>query len=59
MGRDVGWVGLAASMADDLSTQGYTVVGINVRQYLSAFWPDRNHLLTTDARAFASPSSTR
>ena len=45
---DVGWVGLAASMADDLSTQGYTVVGINVRQYLSAFTAGRNHLLTTD-----------
>src|SRR5690242_6094761 len=34
---DVGWVGLAASMADFLSNQGYLVVGINVREYLSAF----------------------
>ena len=45
---DVGWVGLAASMAEELSTQGYTVVGINARQYLSSFTSGSNHLQTTD-----------
>jgi alpha-beta hydrolase superfamily lysophospholipase len=45
---DVGWVGLAASMAEDLSAQNYTVVGINVRQYLAAFTSGQNHLQTTD-----------
>lgn len=34
---DVGWVGLAVDMSQFLSERGYTVVGINVRQYLSAF----------------------
>ena len=43
---DVGWVGLAASMADFLSNQGYVVVGINVRNYLSAFTTRRGHLET-------------
>lgn len=41
---DVGWVGLAASMAEDLSAQGYIVAGINVRQYLSAFTSGKSHL---------------
>ena len=45
---DVGWVGLAASMAEELCTQGYTVVGINVRQYLSSFTSGSNHLQATD-----------
>jgi alpha-beta hydrolase superfamily lysophospholipase len=45
---DVGWVGLAASMAEELSAQGYTVVGINVRQYLAAFTAGSNHLQPTD-----------
>ena len=34
---DVGWVGLAVTMADFLSAQGYVVVGVNMRQYLSVF----------------------
>jgi predicted alpha/beta-hydrolase family hydrolase len=34
---DVGWVGLAVTMADFLSAQGYTVIGVNMRQYLSVF----------------------
>lgn len=34
---DVGWVGLAVSMAEELSAEGYLVVGVNVRQYLAAF----------------------
>ena len=41
---DVGWVGLAASMADELSAQGYIVVGINARQYLAAFTSGQSHL---------------
>ena len=32
---DVGWVGLGASLADDLSAHGYIVVGVNIRQYLA------------------------
>jgi type IV secretory pathway VirJ component len=34
---DVGWVGLAASTARFLSDGGYLVIGLNVREYLSAF----------------------
>jgi len=45
---DVGWVGLAVSMAEELSARGYTVVGINVRQYLSAFTSGSNHLQPAD-----------
>jgi alpha-beta hydrolase superfamily lysophospholipase len=41
---DVGWVGLGVSMAEDLSAQGYRVVGINVRQYLAAFTDRQSHL---------------
>jgi dienelactone hydrolase len=41
---DVGWVGLAADMADALSHEGYKVVGINVRQYLAAFRVGTGHL---------------
>jgi fermentation-respiration switch protein FrsA (DUF1100 family) len=35
-------------MAEELSAQGYTVVGINVRQYLSAFTSGSSHLQATD-----------
>jgi alpha-beta hydrolase superfamily lysophospholipase len=48
---DVGWVGLAVSMAEELATQGYTVIGINVRQYLAAFTSGPNHLQTIDVPA--------
>jgi alpha-beta hydrolase superfamily lysophospholipase len=48
---DVGWVGLASSMAEELCTQGYTVVGINVRQYLSAFTSSQSHLETANVPA--------
>jgi alpha-beta hydrolase superfamily lysophospholipase len=41
---DVGWVGLGVSMAEDLSNQGYLVVGINVRQYLASFTSGQSHL---------------
>jgi dienelactone hydrolase len=43
---DVGWVGLATDLADEFSARGYAVVGINVRQYLSAFRTDSAHLTT-------------
>jgi type IV secretory pathway VirJ component len=45
---DVGWVGLAVSMAEDLSARGYLVAGINVRQYLSAFTTKASHLTVAD-----------
>lgn len=45
---DVGWVGLAPSMAEELAAQGYTVIGINVRQYLAAFTSGSNHLQPND-----------
>jgi alpha-beta hydrolase superfamily lysophospholipase len=45
---DVGWVGLAASLADFLSDSGYIVAGLNVRQYLSAFTSGGKHLEATD-----------
>jgi len=41
---DVGWVGLAVTMAEELAAQGYIVVGINVRQYLAAFTSGKSHL---------------
>jgi type IV secretory pathway VirJ component len=41
---DVGWVGLAASMAAFLSDEGYVVVGVNVRQYLSSFTSHGSHV---------------
>jgi len=46
---DVGWVGLAAEMAEFLSGQGYNVVGINVRQYLAAFTSGRSTVTTKEA----------
>ncbi len=46
---DVGWVGLAAEMAEYLSGQGYTVVGINIRQYLAAFTEGKATLTTKQA----------
>jgi fermentation-respiration switch protein FrsA (DUF1100 family) len=49
-GGDVGWVGLAVTMAQHLSAEGYTVVGINVRQYLSAFTASGTHLSPSDVQ---------
>lgn len=43
-GGDVGWVGLAVTMAHHLAAHGYLVVGINVRQYLSAYTVGASHL---------------
>ncbi|MGE5245607.1 MAG: alpha/beta hydrolase family protein [Betaproteobacteria bacterium] len=48
---DVGWVGLGVSMAEFLADQGYTVAGINVRQYLSVFTAGKSHLTETDVPA--------
>ena len=46
---DVGWVGLAASMAGFLSDNGYIVAGLNVREYLAAFTArGGGHLLSSD-----------
>ncbi|SRR6266542_1989839 len=45
---DVGWVGLAVTMAEELSAQGYFVAGINVRQYLSSFTSGKSHLQPPD-----------
>jgi len=47
-GGDVGWVGLAVTMAHHLVDQGYLVVGINVRQYLSAYTVGSSHLAPAD-----------
>jgi len=47
-GGDVGWVGLAVTMAHHLVAEGYTVVGINVRQYLSAYTSGASHLAPAD-----------
>jgi dienelactone hydrolase len=41
---DVGWVGLAVDLAVFLADQGYAVVGINSRQYLSAFTSGAAHV---------------
>jgi type IV secretory pathway VirJ component len=46
---DVGWVGLAVSMAETLSDQGYRVVGVNIRQYLSSFTSGTAHLDAAEA----------
>src|SRR5438128_704547 len=45
---DVGWVGLAVSMAEELAAQGFIVVGINARQYLAGFTSGRDHLQARD-----------
>jgi type IV secretory pathway VirJ component len=45
---DVGWVGLAVSMSEFLSARGYVVIGVNSRQYLSAFTKGKQHLTVDD-----------
>lgn len=47
---DVGWVGLAVTMAEELSSEGYRVVGVNVRQYLAAFTSGKSHVEVSDVR---------
>lgn len=48
---DVGWVGLGVDLAEFLTDQGYCVVGINVRQYLSVFTNGKTTLTTAEAPA--------
>ena len=48
---DVGWVGLGVSMAEFLADEGYRVVGVNVRQYLSVFTVGKSHLEVSDVPA--------
>lgn len=50
-GGDVGWVGLGVSMAEFLSGEGWLVVGLNVRQYLSVFTTGKTHLTEQDPPA--------
>jgi alpha-beta hydrolase superfamily lysophospholipase len=45
---DVGWVGLGVDMAEYLSDRGYTLIGINSRQYLGAFTSGKVTLKTSD-----------
>lgn len=45
---DVGWVGLAVDLSQFLSDKGYTVIGINVRQYLGAFTDGKATLTTRE-----------
>jgi fermentation-respiration switch protein FrsA (DUF1100 family) len=48
---DVGWVGLAASLAEELSAQGYIVAGVNARQYLASFTSSKDFLQPKDVPA--------
>ena len=54
---DVGWVGLAVDLAGFLARQGYAVIGINSRQYLSVFTSGTAHVtpaeVTRDYAAIA------
>lgn len=45
---DVGWVGLAVDLSEFLSDKGYTVIGINVRQYLGAFTSGKTTMTTKE-----------
>lgn len=45
---DVGWVGLAVTLAEFLSEQGYNVAGVNARQYLSSFTSGKDHATVAD-----------
>jgi dienelactone hydrolase len=60
---DVGWVGLATTLADYLSDQGYVVAGVNVRQYLSTFTTGKDHVtvpqVPLDYRLFADALKSR
>ncbi|MDE3155575.1 MAG: alpha/beta hydrolase [Acidobacteriota bacterium] len=47
---DVGWVGLAVDLSKFLAPEGYVVVGLNVRQYLSAFTGAGTHLTPAQAQ---------
>lgn len=45
---DVGWVGMAVDLSEFLSDRGYTVIGVNVRQYLAAFTDGKKTLTTAE-----------
>lgn len=47
---DVGWVGLAVTRAQELSADGYRVVGLNMREYLAAVTSGRAHLSPEDVQ---------
>ncbi len=48
---DVGWVGLAVKMSEFLSDEGFAVVGVNAREYLSAFTDGPRHVSPADVGA--------
>lgn len=48
---DVGWVGLAVSMAEECSARGFLVIGVNARQYLAAFTSAKDHITPGDVPA--------
>ncbi len=48
---DAGWVGLAVKTSEFLASQGYLVVGLNVREYLSTFTEGPQHVSPEDVRA--------
>jgi type IV secretory pathway VirJ component len=48
---DVGWVGTGVSLATFLSHEGFVVVGLNVRQYLTRFRTKSSHLEVADPPA--------
>jgi dienelactone hydrolase len=48
---DVGWVGVGVTIAEFLSSEGYVVAGVNVRQYLSSFTTGKTHLTPDDPPA--------
>ncbi len=60
---DVGWVGLAESLAEFLSNDGYVVAGVNVRRYLAAFTSGKEHVtvaqIAQDYRSMADYLRTR
>jgi alpha/beta superfamily hydrolase len=45
---DVGWVGLAVTVAESLREDGYVIAGLNVRRYLSAFTEGKDHVTVAD-----------
>lgn len=48
---DAGWVGLAVRTSEFLVSQGYVVIGLNVREYLSVFTEGKGHVSPDDVRA--------
>ncbi len=48
---DAGWVGLAVRTSEFLVSEGYLVIGLNVREYLSVFTDGKAHVSPEDVRA--------